>query len=300
MSIMKKLKQQDYWRIGLIPSSAKDIIKSDLSKFEIKWFSFTEKDFEADPFIFEIKGKQYIAYEIFDYDHGNGKIACADLDGNHHDFFNDINKITGHKSYPFVFENDGDIFAVAETGDLNEVTLYKFNGEQFEKAKVLLTGEKFVDTTIKKFNNTFYLFTSTIDGPFKQQLFYSDSLFGDFTKHPASPIANSIKCGRNGGSIIEDESYLYRIGQNCERTYGGSLTIMKITTLTKDAYKEEWFKEIMPVAPFSDGIHTLSSWGDTTVIDSKNILTRNLNIYRKIKYLLMVKLGIEKAFKLNV
>ncbi len=61
-------------------------------------------------------------------------------------------------------------------------------------------------------------------------------------------------------------------------TYGGSLKVMHITELSKTVYKEVFFKDVMPVAPFSDGIHTLSYWDNMTVIDSK-IFYLNMGIY---------------------
>lgn len=294
--ILNKLTQQDFWRIGLIRQNPIAIIEHGLKELDIQWFNFTRKDFEADPFIFMINKKHYIAYEIFDYSHGNGKIECVDLEGNRHPFFNDINTITGHKSYPFVFEEAGDLYCIVETSDLNEITLYKFNGKKFVKTKTLLGDRKYIDTNIKKINDIFYLFTSTADDPFKQLLFYSDTLLGEYQIHPSSPIANDIRNGRNGGPIIEDKGLYYRAGQNCEHTYGGSLQIMKITAISPTEYQEQHFKDLMPVAPFPDGIHTISYWGNMTVIDSKNILVKYSNIYRKIKYLFMVKFSIEKSF----
>ncbi|MCF7353041.1 hypothetical protein [Vibrio sp. CK2-1] len=295
-SLLSKFTTQDFWRIGLIQHNPISIIEHGLKEFDIQWFNFTEKDFEADPFIFMLGEKHFIAYEIFDYSHGNGKIECVDLKGKRYPFFDDINTITGHKSYPFIFEEAGDIYCIVETSDLNEITLYQFNGSKFVKHKTLLSDGKYIDSNIKKINHVFYLFTSTADDPFKQLLFYSDTLLGGYQLHPASPIANDIKNGRNGGPIIEDNGQYYRVGQNCQHTYGGSLQVMKITTISNTEYQEQHFKDLMPVEPFSDGIHTLSYWGNTTVIDSKNILVKYSNIYRKIKYLFMVKLGIEKPF----
>ena len=296
MKWVKKIIDQDFWRIGLIREHPLDVIINGLNSYDIHWFNFTDKDFEADPFVFTLNNKDYIAYEIFDYSHGNGKIECVDFYGNRYDFFEDVNKIVGHKSFPFIFEEEKELYSIIETSDLNEISLYKFNGIKFEKIKVLLSDGKYIDSCIKKVDGVFYLFTSTSNDPFKQQLFFADTLLGNYQQHPCSPIANDNAFGRNGGPIIDRDNNYYRVCQNCAITYGGSLEVMKITTLSKTAYREEFFKDIMPVAPFSDGIHTLSYWGNITVIDSKNILTKYSNIFRKIKYLGMVKFGKEIPF----
>ncbi|WP_279152723.1 glucosamine inositolphosphorylceramide transferase family protein [Photobacterium iliopiscarium] len=296
MKWVKKFIDQDFWRIGLIREHPLDVIINGLNSYDIHWFNFTDKDFEADPFVFTLNNKDYIAYEIFDYSHGNGKIECVDFYGNRYDFFEDVNKIVGHKSFPFIFEEEKELYSIIETSDLNEISLYKFSGIKFEKIKVLLSDGKYIDSCIKKVDGVFYLFTSTSNDPFKQQLFFADTLLGNYQQHPCSPIANDNAFGRNGGPIIDRDNNYYRVCQNCAITYGGSLKVMKITTLSKTAYREEFFKDIMPVAPFSDGIHTLSYWGNITVIDSKNILTKYSNIFRKIKYLGMVKFGKEIPF----
>ena len=296
MNWVKKFTDQDFWRIGLIRKHPLDVIINGLNAYDIHWFNFTDKDFEADPFIFKLNDKDYIAYEIFDYSHGNGKIECVDFDGKRYDFFEDVNKILGHKSFPFIFEEENELYSIIETSDLNEISLYKFNGIKFEKVKVLLSDGKYIDSCIKKVGGVCYLFTATSNDPFKQQLFFAATLLGNYQQHPCSPIANDNAFGRNGGPIIDRDNNYYRVCQNCAITYGGSLKVMKITTLSKTAYREEFFKDIMPVAPFSDGIHTLSYWGNMTVIDSKNILTKYSNIFRKINYLAMVKFGKEIPF----
>ncbi|UKA01325.1 hypothetical protein [Photobacterium damselae] len=296
MTLLSRFTDQDFWRIGLINEHPLDVIEKGLSACNIQWFNFTDKDFEADPFVFVFESKSYIAYEIFDYSHGNGKIECVDFEGNRYNFFEDISNIVGHKSFPFVFEDDHELYCIVETSDLNEITLYKFDGVKFIKQKTLLSGSKFIDTCIKRIDDTFYLFTSTSDNAFQQQLYISDSLLGDYTLHPSSPIANNKAFGRNGGPIIERNGQYYRVCQNCEITYGGSLKIMRITDVSTTSYQEEFYKDVMPVDPYGDGIHTLSYWSNMTVIDSKNILTKYSNIYRKIKYLAMVKLKIEKPF----
>ncbi|OBU29449.1 hypothetical protein [Photobacterium kishitanii] len=293
MKLLNKFTDQDFWRIGLIREHPLDVIINGLNAYDIHWFNFTDKDFEADPFVFTLNNKDYIAYEIFDYSHGNGKIECVDFDGKRYSFFDDVNKIVGHKSFPFTFEEENELYSIVETSDLNELALYKFTGVKFEKVKTLLSGEKYIDTCIKKVDGIFYLFTSTSDQPFKQQLFFANSLLGDYQTHPCSPIANDKAFGRNGGPIVDRDNNYYRVCQNCAITYGGSLKVMHITELSKTVYKEVFFKDVMPVAPFSDGIHTLSYWDNMTVIDSKNILSKYGNIYRKINYLAMVKLGKE-------
>ena len=160
MKWVKKFIDQDFWRIGLIREHPLDVIINGLNSYDIHWFNFTDKDFEADPFVFTLNNKDYIAYEIFDYSHGNGKIECVDFDGKRYDFFDDVNKIVGHKSFPFTFEEENELYSIIETSDLNEMSLYKFNGIKFEKVKTLLSGGKYIDSCVKKVDGVFYLFRS--------------------------------------------------------------------------------------------------------------------------------------------
>lgn len=115
--------------------------------------------------------------------------------------FDEINKNLGHKSFPYIFEAEDGLYCIPEEGDRNGIYLYKFNSELkcFEFVRKILCDDMYVDSFIHNVNGVYYLFTSTINEPFKQRLFYSDSLLNDFVEHKMSPIVKTVGLGEMEG-----------------------------------------------------------------------------------------------------
>lgn len=263
------------------------------------WLEINKKnDYEADPFIFAMNGMAYIAFEKFRYTHGNAKIHCVDINGKEYGFFSEINKIKGHKSFPYIFHDGNNVYCIPETSDLNAILLYKFNNEKAKfilERKLLLNGE-FIDSFVYKHNEVYYLFTSRVATPYRLELYTAISLYEEFKKHTSSPITDDACHGRNAGGIIKENDSLYRVAQNCSKTYGGSISIRKIEKLAPDCYQEVSFTEIEPLRPYSKGIHTLSYITNMVVIDGKCERFSMKNLFRKIIYKYLKKNGIEINF----
>jgi hypothetical protein len=49
----------------------------------------------------------------------------------------------------------------------------------------------------------------------------------------------------------------------------------RVNKLTPEEFVEEAVREISPIAPYSDGVHTLSSCGEMTLIDGKRVVIRS-------------------------
>ena len=71
-----------------------------------------------------------------------------------------------HLSYPNVFEYDGRIYMMPESGHNNDIRLYEM-AEDLQSCrfvKSLIEGANFVDSTIFRHDNVNYLFTSVYKG----------------------------------------------------------------------------------------------------------------------------------------
>ena len=282
---IRKLFYIEQWSIGLCNVDFATILSSDLSQIDVQWLKTDNHDCEADPFLFTINEKYYVAHEVFDYLKINGKIKCSDLAGNDYNFFSEVNKVKGHKSFPYIFKSlDNKLCCIPETNDLKEVSLYVFcdKKQAFVKDTVLLNNDGYLDTHIYHHNDYYFLFTSTRNNPYEQQLFFSKSLRGPFERHPCSPIISDNKFGRNAGGIHQCEDSIYRLSQDCSETYGGNLNIHKIESLTIHDYKESLYKTIYPYSDECIGIHNLSSLGEYTVFDSKKYRFHPFTPFRKI------------------
>ena len=188
-----------------------------------------------------------------------------------------------HFSFPYVFEDDGDVYMIPETGWVGEIRLYKALSRdltKFELDSILMHRyEKddniifdFADNVLYKKNDIYYLFTSILvkDG-YLLQLYISSTLRGPYREHPCSPICHSMKYGRNAGSLIEHDGKLYRPTQDCTHTYGGQVNLMEITHLTPEKYEEKtYLDKILPTAIkfYRKGGHQLNSvkFKDYTIV----------------------------------
>lgn len=160
-----------------------------------------------------------------------------------------------HLSYPFVFEDNGDVYMIPETCALRSIQLYKTTNKEltnFSFVKNLIEEDgdyvqsniSFSDSSITKKDDLYYLFTTINRGKVNElKLYFSKYLEGPYCEHPMSPIVNSQKYGRNGGSIIEYQDKLIRVAQDCVNQYGDNIHLLRIDKLTPCEYKESIMQE---------------------------------------------------------
>ena len=228
---------------------------------------------DADPFLFVHNGRLFLFYEdMHSYCHG-GNINMISTDDLVH--WTEPKVILGdnyHYSFPYIFEDEGNVYMIPETGCNNTVRLYKADNddldsfslvsnifEQPERPKGIVYN--FADNIIYKKNDRYYLWTSTYDGElYTLHLYTSMKLVGPYELHPSSPLQQSNKIGRNGGSVFEYEGHLLRVAQDCSNTYGGNMHLLEIDELTPDSYKEHIYAEnILPnLKLYKEGGHQLS------------------------------------------
>lgn len=249
-NIPKLYKPQQLWNISLFEYKNNDLIKSVLdtpivnfspaNKIRTEYHSSTGY---ADPFLFEnkIDGYLYLFYE--DEKLQAPAPICAKRTKNLKDWedLGIVLKEDFHLSFPFVFQVEDEIYMLPETRQKDAVILYKSTNFPFEwkEEKVLLEGDKYVDSSLIKHNDMWYLFTTVWYGENNGlKIFYADNLLGEYKEHPLSPITDDIGFCRNGGTIFEHNNKLYRPAQNCTNYYGENLSLYEINKLTATEYHE--------------------------------------------------------------
>lgn len=233
------------------------------------------KVINADPFLFVYKEKLFLFYEETTFRRTGGRlmmICTADLKNWSEPI--QISKDNSlHFSFPYVFEADGEVYMLPETGWGGEIRLYKATNPDltdFELDSVLMKRKDkdeniifdFADNVLYRKDCLWYLFTSILDkNGYQLHLYTSKDLRGPYKPHPASPVCHSLKFGRNAGSLIECDGLVFRPSQDCSKTYGGQVNILRVIKLTPDEYEEEIFKEnVIPsnIKFFRHGGHQLN------------------------------------------
>lgn len=221
-----------------------DII-SDTSLFNVNAPSIL-----ADPFLF-VKGKElFLFYEHQDKWIGGKGRLCMRKTMNLKDWADEVDVLVEpfHLSYPWVFEDNGTVYMLPETGNDNSIRLYTAKDDSLTKwelvKKIVDDGLPWKDSVIYHKEGYYYLFTShNVNHRQEQHLFVANDLMGPYTEHPMSPIYIGADGGRNAGSIIEYDGDIYRPVQVCIHSYGEQTSIMKIEMLTPTEYKETQYKK---------------------------------------------------------
>jgi hypothetical protein len=177
-----------------------------------------------------------------------------------------------HLSYPYLVRDQGEIYCIPETHEASEIVLYRAVAfpERWEKVAVLVADLPGNDSTVFRHHNRWWLFTVTIDaGNHRLHLFHADALTGPWQPHAQPYVKLDPRSVRPAGTPFLHNGELYRPTQDCSRSYGGAIVITRIDVLTPTAFAETPVATLAPVAPYSQGLHTLAAVDGRTLIDGK-------------------------------
>lgn len=262
----------ELWRIGTLNNTLEDVLQN--KPLTSDWWVDKQKlSYRADPFITEINGQSTVFFERFDYHSNKGHIASQTANNS---VEKEVIKNNKHYSYPYIFKHNGNTYCLPECFECNGVELYQLDDEgNFVLQKTILQGLPVVDPTLLYHNNKFWLFFTLKNNLPNAQLYiyYADDLMGEYTPHLQNPVKTDISSSRPAGGIFSYNSQLIRPAQNCSLTYGGSLVLNKITTLTETLYTEDKLTEILPLdGKLNKGIHHISTHGNTIIVDGKKYI----------------------------
>lgn len=180
-----------------------------------------------------------------------------------------------HLSYPYTFVVDGRCWCLPESWKNGVLSLV--DTKAWREAATLITAP-LIDPTIVRWADRWWLFATMADGASVQRenshlyVWHADDPFGPWRRHLRNPVKVDPATARPGGTPFVHEGRLFRPAQDCSRTYGGALNLMEVMRLDPAGFEERLHRRIDPIAPHSDGIHTLSQFGDKTLVDGKRII----------------------------
>jgi len=180
--------------------------------------------------------------EVFNRETNHGDIAYAEsVDGRKWNYRQIVLNEKFHLSYPYVFEWDNTYYLIPESNEDLSVRLYKAINfpEKWEYVNNLLSGYRFVDPSIFRYGEKWWMFVSTLENE-ALNLYFSDDLSFGWQPHPMNPVVKLDKhLSRPGGRVIIDEGKLYRLTQDSKPNYGIQLFALEITELSEISYAEK-------------------------------------------------------------
>lgn len=172
----------------------------------------------ADPFIISADDNYItLLVEEFRYDTGKGRLSKIQVQRDGYKLLKvePILDISTHLSYPHPISQNGELFICPENCAANEVSIYKFDGNNlYDKIKIL--DGRYVDTQIIEHDGTFYAFTTITEkngGSSTLEIFNAPKLTGPYTH--SQTINNPENEERGAGPIFKYKDRLIRPTQNC-------------------------------------------------------------------------------------
>ena len=275
-------RRSDIWRIGLVSASIADVAAGGLEHAAIRWLPVGPAfSFLADPFGLWRNGCLHLFAEAYDYRTRHGVIELlqfnADLSLAERRI---VLREPWHLSYPFVFETDGAVWMAPEAHRSGGLTLYRAEAfpDGWEPLTRLELDTPAVDPTVFRHADLWWIAYSPGGAQSAKQgrlhLAFAEALTGPWRTHPGNPVRLSRSSSRPGGTPFVDGGVLTLPVQDCVKTYGGAIRLLRILDLSPDRFEAEAGEEIgapASAAPYVDGMHTLSACGDLTLIDVKRI-----------------------------
>lgn len=199
----------------------------------------------ADPFPFRHQGRDFIFVEKYLYSQDRGCIAVVTVARNGTAGAPQIVlEESHHLSYPFVFERDGQIWMIPESGAARNVSLYRAVEFPYRwtREACLIEGIEGYDTTPLHHNDSFWFFVSPRLWRSTSwdvlSLYRAESLTGSWTPHAANPVLIDARLSRPAGAFIRRGGRTLRPVQDCARGYGGAVTFCQIDALGESEFAQ--------------------------------------------------------------
>lgn len=198
----------------------------------------------ADPFLYEANGEHYLFVELYEEKKNKACIAYYRFIDGIPVYQDKIIDQPYHMSYPCVFEHKGEHYMVPETSANGTIDLYKAVEfpNHWELSATLLSGEKYVDSTVWLYNDSLRLISYKKTKNAWQLVFFDL----DIDKQKLSvnySIDYSENSARPAGNMLFDNEF-YRPAQDCRRKYGEALLFYRVILAEQGAFKEQLHHEL--------------------------------------------------------
>jgi hypothetical protein len=198
----------------------------------------------ADPFVLRMDRTWYMFFEVVHRETDRGQIGLAmSRDGVAWTYQHIVLAEPFHLSYPYVFQHAGEVYMIPESGEAQEVRLYRATAfpVRWSLVATLLGGRYVVDASLFHHGGRWWILADTSDEARHDtlRLFYADDVFGPWREHPESPIVEGdAHVARPAGRVLVTDGRVIRYAQDDAPTYGRQVWAFEITELTARRYGE--------------------------------------------------------------
>jgi hypothetical protein len=225
----------------------------------------------ADPFPFRHKGQDFIFAEQYPYATNRGCIAVVTADRNGAvSAPRIVLEEPHHLSYPFVFEQAGQIWMIPESGEARNVCLYRAVEFPYRwtREACLVEGFEAYDTTPLFRRDGLWFFVCLRSRKSTSWdmlgLYRADGLTGSWRPHADNPVAIDARLSRPAGAFIRQDGRTLRPVQDCARGYGSGVTFCRLDALSDSTFVQT------PVGRIRSGrfwCHTYNRQSGLEVVD---------------------------------
>ncbi|KJC57085.1 hypothetical protein UP10_30870 [Bradyrhizobium sp. LTSPM299] len=269
-----------HWHVGWRYSETADVWRTgDLSGPDWKVLRDPGYRFYADPFPIKWQGRTFVFFEELDHRVGKGIISAVEFDcngpvGN----VQPVLEEPWHLSYPFLIEDNGELWMIPESTAQRDVAIYKCIRfpDKWERHYTLFSGFELADVTITQHNGLYYLFGAWRDGTGGYSdtlaIFYAENLFGPWLPHASNPVLIDRASARPAGNFVTINGKLWRPVQDCSNGYGAALGLAEVLELSPTTFRQV-VRHLLKPGPAWTGrkLHTLNRCGQLEVIDGSRV-----------------------------
>lgn len=289
MTVVETLFRAEQWHIGVIDAPIGALL-DDGARPPVRWLPPLPAGwYVADPF--GVPGSDIVLAEAFHYGSAKGYITALDATSPRLPIpLPSVLTDRVHLSYPYLIEEQGQLYCLPERSAANDVILYRITGypDHWEAEAMLLEGFPAVDATVFQHEGLWWLFATMSERGHESTLYlwHAPALHGPWTPHLGNPVKTDVRSSRPAGMPFVVNGALYRPAQDCSRVYGGAVKLLRITELNPSRFAEE---VVGTVGPWRDtaypaGLHTLTGWGDRTLVDAKRLRFAPAALMQVVRY----------------
>lgn len=268
------LMKADHWRVGIVYRPIHTFLTEPHVR-DVEWLPRPpgRDRYVADPFGCGDPADGVVLVEDYDHADRHGRISAYRLTGGEPSGPFPVMEMPDHLSYPYLLPVAGEWWCIPENAKSRTTRAFRFDPGTLETVEVgvLVDGVRLLDPTIFEWTGLWWLFGTDLDSGANSCLraWWAEQPLGPWTQHSIDPLKVDPASARSAGTPFVHDGALFRPAQDCSAAYGAAVTVQEVRSLGPDEFEERRAATITadPGGACPDGVHTLSTFGDATLVD---------------------------------